>query len=206
MRRKGMKTTRIPHAPGTPLPELAEFLARYRVHFHRSEGPQALERYLTGLFTEHPNKNCDPLAAIVPGTSEQRLQGLLTAIDWDEQDLNRQRIETMLRLPSEGDGVLIFDDTGFAKQGRCSVGVARQYSGTLGKTGNCQVTVNCHYAERTLAWPVATRLYLPKEWASDAQRRQKAQVPQDVAFRTKPEIALALLDHARALGIRHACV
>ena len=70
----------------------------------------------------------------------------MTSIDWDEQDLNRQRVETMLRLPSEGDGVLVFDDTGFAKQGRCSVGVARQYSGTRGKTGNCQVTVNCHYA------------------------------------------------------------
>src|SRR5512135_2578749 len=103
---------------------------------------------------------------IVPGTSEQRLQGLMTTIDWDEDDLNRQRVQTMLSLPSEGDGVLIFDDTGFAKQGRCSVGVARQYSGTLGKTGNCQVTVNCHYAERTIAWPVATRLYLPEHWAN----------------------------------------
>jgi SRSO17 transposase len=102
--------------------------------------------------------------------------------------------------------VLVFDDTGFAKQGKCSVGVQRQYSGTLGKTGNCQVTVNCHYAERTLAWPVATRLYLPKEWAFDPVRRAKAKVPDDVAFATKPEIALALLDHARELSIRHACV
>ena len=91
------------------------------VSTHR--GRQALERYLSGLLTEHPNKNCDTIAQVVPGTSEQRLQGLLTSIDWDEQDLNRQRVETMLRLPSEGDGVLVFDDTGFAKQGRCSVGV-----------------------------------------------------------------------------------
>src|SRR5262245_15231676 len=122
-----MKTTRIPHAPSTPLPELDEFLAPFRIHFQRSEGRATLERYLTGLLTEHPRKNCDTLAQIVPGTSEQRLQGLLTSIDWDEDDLNRQRVETMLRLPSEGDGVLIFDDTGFAKQGKCSVGVARQY-------------------------------------------------------------------------------
>ena len=154
-----MKSTRIPYAPSTPLPELAEFLAPFRVHFRRSEGPVALERYLTGLLTEHPNKNCDTLAQVVPGTTEQRLQGLLTAMAWDEDDLNRQRVERLLTLPTEGDGVLIFDDTGFAKQGRCSVGVARQYSGTLGKTGNCQVSVNCHYAERTIAWPVATRLY-----------------------------------------------
>ena len=202
-----MKTTpRIPHAPTEPLPELAEFLAPFRVHFARSEGPHALERYVTGLLTEHPNKNCDTIAQVVPGTSEQSLQGLLTVMEWDEDDLNRQRVQQLLTLPTEGDGVLVFDDTGFAKQGRCSVGVQRQYSGTLGKTGNCQVTVNCHYAERTLAWPVATRLYLPQEWAGDPVRREKAKVPKEVVFQTKPEIALALLDQARALGIRHAAV
>src|SRR3954453_6771804 len=201
-----MKTTRIPHAPSTPLPELSEFLDPFRIHFKRSEGPQSLERYLTGLLTEHPNKNCDTLAQVVPGTSEQRLQGLLTTIDWDEGDLNGQRVRRLLTLTTEGDGVLISDDTGFAKQGKSSVGVAWQYSGTLGKTGTCQVTVNCHYAERTLAWPVATRLYLPKEWSCDPARRQKAKVPEDIEFQTKPEIALALLDHAKELGIRHACV
>src|SRR5262245_48167677 len=190
-----MKTTkREPHAPSAALPELDEFLRPFHVYFSRSEGRQALERYLTGLLTEHPNKNCDTIAQIVPGTSEQRLQGLLTSIDWDPDDLNRQRVEILLQLPTEGDGVLIFDDTGFAKQGKCSGVAARQYSGTLGKTGNCQVTVNCHYAERTLAWPVATRLYLPEPWAQDADRRQKAKVPEDLTFQTKPQIALGLLD------------
>src|SRR5437868_6075906 len=146
-RRTGMTRTRVPHAPSTPLPELAEFLAPFRVHFRRSEGPAALERYLTGLLTEHPNKNCDTIAQVVPGTSEQSLQGLLTAMAWDEDDLNGQRVRRMTALPTEGDAVLVFDDTGFAKQGACSVGVARQYSGTLGKVGNCQLAVNCHYAE-----------------------------------------------------------
>ncbi len=84
-----MTSTRIPHASSTPLPELTEFLAPFHVHFKRSAGPQALERYLTGLLTEHPNKNCDTIAQVVPGTTEQRLQGLLTAMDWDEDDLNR---------------------------------------------------------------------------------------------------------------------
>src|SRR3954466_10153729 len=201
-----MKTARIPYAPGTSMPALAEFLAPFRAHFHRSEGPRSLERYLTGLLSEHPNKNCDTLAQVIPGTSEQRLQGLMTTIDWDEDDLNRDRVRRLLTLPTEGDAVLIFDDTGFAKQGRCSVGVARQYSGTLGKTGNCQVTVNCHYAERTLAWPVATRLYLPEHWAHDDDRRQKSKVPEAVTFQTKPQIALDLLDHANELGVRWACV
>src|SRR5262249_11792319 len=199
-------TTRIPHAPAAALPELDDFLRPFHVQFARAEGPRALERYLTGLLTEHPNKNCDTLASVVPGTSEQALQGLLTAMTWDHDDLNRQRVRTMLTLPSEGDGVRVLAAPGFAKQGSCSVGVQRQYSGTLGKTGNCQVSVNCHYAERTIAWPVATRLYLPQSWAGDAARRAKAHVPEDVTFRTKPDIALGLLDQANALGVRHACV
>jgi SRSO17 transposase len=202
-----MKTTkREPHAPSAALPELEEFLRPFHVHFCRSEGRQSLERYLTGLLTEHNNKNCDTLAAVIPGTHKQRLHNLLTGIAFDEGDLNDQRVRTMLRLPTEGDGVLVFDDTGFAKQGKHSAGVKRQYSGTLGKTGNCQVTVNCHYAERTLAWPVATRLYLPKEWAFAPARREKAHVPAEVEFQTKQQIALTLLDHAKELGVPHACV
>jgi SRSO17 transposase len=189
---------RMPQAPTEPLPALAEFLAPFRVLFPRAEGPHPLERYLTGLLTEHPNKNCDTLAQVVPGTTQQRLHNLLTDRAWDHDDLNRQRVQRMLALPTEGDGVLLFDDTGFPKQGKASVGVARQYSGTLGKVGNCQVAVNCHYAERTLAWPVATRLYLPEAWANDPQRRAKAHVPPEVTFQTKPAIALDLLDQADA--------
>src|SRR4051795_1944133 len=195
-------TKRVPLAPGQPLPALEEFLRPFRVHFARSEATHALERYLTGMFTEHPNKNCDTIAQVVPDTSEQSLQGLLTAMLWDEDDLNRQRVQGLLALPTEGDAALIFDDTGFAKQGKCSAGVARQYSGTLGKVGNCQVTVNCHYAERTLAWPVASRLYLPQQWARDPARRETARVPEDITFQTKPEIALDLLDRAKAWGVR----
>jgi SRSO17 transposase len=200
------KRKRVAHVPTEPMPELDEFLSLFQFKFRRLEGRQAAERYLTGLLTEHPNKNCDTLAAVVPGTSEQRLQGLLTDMVWDEADLNRQRVQLMCALPTEGDGVLVFDDTGFAKQGTASVGVARQYSGTLGKVGNCQVTVNCHYAERTLAWPVATRLYLPESWAQASERRTKAQVPETIAFQTKVEIALALLDQAKTWGVQHACV
>ena len=196
----------VPQAPMHPMPELAAFLRPFCVHFARSEGPHALERYLSGLLTELPDQNCPTIADNIPGTSEQSLQGLLTTMAWDHDDLNRQRVERMLELPSEGDGVLIFDDTGFAKQGNASVGVDRQYSGTLGKVGNCQVTVNSHYAERTIAWPVASRLYLPKGWAFDPARREKAQVPKEIVFQTKPEIALDLLDQAQAWGLRWSCV
>jgi SRSO17 transposase len=200
------KTRRLAQAPSEPIPELDEFLKLFEFKFHRRESRIAAERYLTGLLTEHPNKNCDTLAAVVPGTSEQQLQGLLTQMVWDEADLSRQRVTVLKRLRTEGDGVLIVDDTGFGKQGTESVGVARQYSGTLGKVANCQVTVNCHYAERTLAWPVATRLYLPEAWANDLARRKKAQVPVSVGFQTKAEIALDLLDQGQAWQVAHACV
>src|SRR3954454_5627859 len=128
-------TTRVPHAPAQPLPALEEFLRPFHVHFARSEATHALERYLTGMLTEHPNKNCDTIASVVPDTSEQSLQGLLTNMLWDHDDLNRQRVKAMLQLDTQGDGALVFDDTGFAKQGKASVGVQRQYSGTLGKVG-----------------------------------------------------------------------
>src|SRR5919197_2389015 len=203
---RNQKQERLPQAPRAPLPELAEFLAPLRVHFAQGPSAEPLRQYLTGLLSEPPNKNCDTLAEIVPETNEQQFHHLLTDMVWDETALNRQRIARMRTLPSEGDGVLIFDDTGFEKQGRHSVGVAHQYTGTVGKLTNCQVTVNCHYAERTLAWPVATRLYLPKEWTDDPGRLTKAKVPEGITFQTKPQIALGLLDQADQLGVPYACV
>ena len=169
--------TRLPRAPEAPLPELPEFLAPFAVHFVQRPSAKSLERYVTGLLAEQPTKNCDTLAAVLPGTSEQRLQYLLTDMAWDHADLNRQRVGVMRDLTTEGDAVLIVDDTGFTKQGRTSVGVQRQYSGTLGKTGNCHVAVSCQYAERTLAWPVDVRLYLPESWTTDPERCQRARVP-----------------------------
>src|ERR687896_658503 len=81
------------HASPDPLPELQGFLSRSQVRFHRPEARAALERYTTGLLTELPNKNCDTMAQAVPGTSEQRLQGFLSSMAWDEEDLNRQRVQ-----------------------------------------------------------------------------------------------------------------
>jgi SRSO17 transposase len=191
------------HASPTPLPELEEFLSTFTVRFRRPESKAALERYLTGLLTALPNKNCDTMATAVPGTNEQRLQEFLTNMHWDEDDLNHQRVAKLIAEVTLGNGVLVFDDTGFAKQGKASVGVARQYSGTLGKVGNCQVAVTCCYADPQASWPVAVRLYLPQEWTDDPARLHRARVPTDVTFQTKPQIALALLDQARQWGVPH---
>ena len=194
------------HASPATLPELDKFLSTFHLKFRRWEGEAALERYLTGLLTELPNKNCDTIATAVPGTSEQRLQEFLTKMQWDEDDLNRQRVQKMITEATVDNGVLIFDDTGFEKTGKASVGVARQYCGTLGKVGNCQVAVTCCYADARASWPVAVCLYLPKEWTENPHRLQHARVPGDVTFKTKPQIALELLDQARAWGVPHCGV
>src|SRR5919199_2320487 len=104
------------HASPAELPELKEFLGAFQVRFRRPEGADALERYTTGLLTELPNKNCDTMAQAVPGTSEQRLQEFLTNVQWDETDLNGQRVAKMIAEATVGDGVVVLDDTGFAKQ------------------------------------------------------------------------------------------
>jgi SRSO17 transposase len=95
----------------------------------------------------------------------------------------------------------IIDDTGFPKQGRHSVGVARQYCGQLGKQDNCQVAVSLSLANRHASLPVAYQLYLPQDWAEDRERRRKAHVPEEIEFATKPEIALEQLRWACAAGL-----
>ncbi len=199
-------TTRLPQAPSAPLDDLAAFLEPLAVHFPRRESRHAMERRLTGLLTEHPNKNCDAIAQVAPQTSEQSLQGMLTTMRRDAAALNAQRVARLQTLPTEGDGVLMIDDMGFPEQGTASVGVARQYSGALGKADNCRITVNLTYAERTVAWPLTTRLCLPEAWASDPERRAKAQAPDAIVFQTKAEIARDLADWAIAQGVPFAAV
>ena len=194
------------HASPAALPELKEFLGAFQIRFRRPEGAAALERYLTGLLTELPNKHCETLAQAVPSTSEPRLQECLTNRPWDEEDLHRQRVQQRLAAATLGAGVLGLDDTGFPKQGKASVGVARQYAGPLGKVGHGQIAVTCCSTDPQATWPGGVRLYLPQAWAEDRERRSKARVPAEAAFQTKPEIALARLDQARAWGIPPRCV
>jgi len=206
-----MQTPVVPKASPETLPELAASLAPFAPLFRRSTSRASVERYLTGLLTDLPRKNCDTIAAAVAGTSTERLQHLLTDAAWEPQALDKQRVQTLV-AQSPPQGLLVLDDTGLPKQGRSSVGVARQYSGTLGKVANCQVVVSAHYVadEPTscapVHWPLTAQLYLPEAWATDPARRAKVHVPTEVPFRTKPELALALVDQARAWGVPFAWV
>jgi SRSO17 transposase len=163
------------------------------------------------LLTDLPRKNCDTIAATVAGTSTERLQHLLTDATWDPQVLDQQRVQTLVGQ-SPPQGLLVLDDTGLPKQGRRSVGVARQYSGTLGKVANCQVVVSAHYvadeptSPAPMHWPVTAQLYLPEVWATDGARRATVHIPMEVPFQTKPEVALALVERARAWGVPFAWV
>jgi len=103
---RNSKPARLPQAPRTALPELAEFLAPLRVHFTQGPSAETLRQYLTGLLSEHPNKNCDTLAEVVPETNEQQFNHLLTDMVWDENALNRQRIAVCRPCPAKGMGCL----------------------------------------------------------------------------------------------------
>jgi SRSO17 transposase len=206
-----MNTHIVPKASPDTLPELATYLEPFAPLFRRSTSRASVERYLTGLLTDLERKNCDTIAAAVAGTSTERLQHLLTDATWEPQALDQLRV-TALVAQSPPHGLLLLDDTGLPKQGRSSVGVARQYSGTLGKVANCQVVVSAHYvadeptSSAPVHWPLTARLYLPEAWAADSARRAKVRVPTDVTFQTKPELALALVDQARTWGVPFACV
>src|SRR5262244_214843 len=201
-----MATHVVPQASPETLPELASSLAPFAPLFRRSTSRASVERYLTGLLTDLPRKNCDTIAAAVAGTSTERLQHLLTDATWDPQGLDQQRVRALV-AQSPSQGLLVLDDTGLPKQGRGSVGVARQYSGTLGTVANCQVVVSAHdvadepTSPAPVHWPVTARLSLPETWATDPTRRTTVHVPMESAFQTKPELALALVDQARAWGV-----
>jgi SRSO17 transposase len=196
----------VPKASPDPLPELDAYLAPFAPLFRRAQTRQSLERYVTGLLTDLAHKTADTIAAAVAGTTTERLQHLLTDADWDPAALDEQRVRRLTAI-SPADGVLVLDDTGFAKQGRHSVGVGRQYSGTLGKVGNCQVVVSAEYVVAATAatppwhWPLSAQLYLPKPWADDPQRCRRVHAPEASAFQTKPAIALALIDRARQWAV-----
>ena len=192
----------VPKASSDPLPEIAEFLMPFAPLFRRSQSRHSLERYITGLLTDLDRKNCDTIAAALAGTSTERLQHLLTDADWDSLELDEARVKSLSAKSPKG-GVLVLEDTSFPKQGKASVGVARQYCGAVGKRANCQVVVSAQYvadepeSSRPLHWPVSAQLYLPEGWATDRERRERAHVPEEVIFRSKPQIALCLVDLSR---------
>jgi SRSO17 transposase len=191
----------IPKAGPMTMTDLARFLEPFGELLRRSESRETMERYVTGLLSDVSRKTASEMGRSLPGANGQRLREFLTNTAWKFREMDGLRIAYMLAHASVGDGLLVSDDTGLPKKGRHSVGVARQYSGTLGGVDNCQTVVTAHYVDRVFDWPVNCRLYLPQSWSRDAKRCTRARVPEAVSFRTKGRIALQLLDEALEAGI-----
>lgn len=157
------------------------------------------EQYLRGLLLGRAERrNAENLAEQAGGASARSLQRFLTDAPWRVERVIGRLQGDVADLLGHPDGVFVVDESGFAKQGTKSAGVARQYSGTLGKVGNCQVGVFLGYASDCGHALVDARLYLPEVWTDDRERCRAAGIADEVAFRTKPELALAMLRAARA--------
>jgi SRSO17 transposase len=171
-----------------------------------------LEAYCIGLLLPCERKSVEPMAAITaPERVSAQHQSLLHFVSqggWsDEKILGKVREIVVPEMERHGPiEAWIIDDTGFPKQGKHSVGVARQYCGQLGKQDNCQVAVTLSLANHHASLPVAYHLYLPKEWAEDEKRRRKAGVPDEVTFKPKTEIALEQVHWACEAGVPRGAV
>src|SRR5215213_5854053 len=165
--------------------------------------------YLQGLLLDGDRKSVEPLsrrvtlpAGLTSRDPEQPLQQFVSQSPWDEQAVLRRYRATLARSFASPAGVFLVDDASFPKQGAHSVGVQRQYCGALGKKANCQVAVSVHYVSPKGHFPLDLRLYLPEGWLADPKRLDTAGVPAaERRPRTKPELALDLLDRVRAGGL-----
>jgi SRSO17 transposase len=179
------------------LQRFGQFADQFTDCFGRRVQRDAASRYLAGLVNDSERKSMQAMhGRLSDAGTYQALQHFITDSPWSAASVWAR----LRALIPERRGILALDDTGFPKQGTQSVGVKRQYCGALGKTGNCQVGVSTALIGPTLVWPTSCELYLPREWAADADRRDRARVPASVRFREKWRIGLAHVREVRKAG------
>ena len=185
------------------LEELWEFQSVFHDCFARSEPRAHFFDYMVGQFSKLERKSIEPMALQVEGGTIRGMQRFISDVSWDEEQMRWNYHQLVAEEMGEPDGVLMFDETGFVKKGKDSVGVARQYCGTLGKVENCQVGVFAGYASRQGYALVDKRLFLPEVWWTDAYaaRRTRCNVPDELTFQSKPQLAAAMLEAMAQEGL-----
>lgn len=184
---------------------LAAFLADVVLPMGRKERRDHAEEYLRGLLMDGERKSIEPIASRLPDGNIQALQQFVNQSPWSSQKV-RASLARKVEQEFVPEAYWMIDDVSFPKQGRHSVGVARQYCGALGKTANCQVAVTLDLGTEEASTPLNWALYLPEKWVNDPVRRKEAGVPEEVTFKTKPKLALELIDEAIAWGLQKRLV
>jgi SRSO17 transposase len=182
-------------------PELDGFLDRYLPHFLTPEAQGHANRFVQGLLLGGDRRSVENIAEAIDGGVVRSMQKFITTGPWADAELLGELRHHVVQELGDPEALLNVDETGFPKKGTKSVGVKRQYSGTLGRTDNCQIGVFLNYCSAAGHVFLDRRLFLPEEWASNRPRRQEAGVPEGVIFRTKPELALAMVAGAIEEGV-----
>jgi SRSO17 transposase len=199
-------------APGPQEKRFAAYIEGLAIAAGHEDRQAPLKSYCKGLLLPGERKSIEPMAARLDPENiqpmRQSLHHLVAKAPWsDEVLLEQVRNYVLATMQKHGPLVAwIVDDTGFPKKGKHSVGVTRQYCGQVGKQENCRVAVSLSVATWSSSLPIAYRLYLPKEWAEDAGRRKRTEVPEEVEFQTKPDIALDQIRAAVAANLDHGVV
>lgn len=183
---------------------LANYLTKIGSILRDKRKRASFAMYAFGILGEGERKSVEPIAARASGDPElvraytERLLHFVGDAKWDDQEVRRLGSEHAIEAMATQDAVRVWivDDTGMLKQGTHSVGVQRQYTGSAGKVANCQIAVTLCAATQYEAVPIDVALYLPESWTSDQALRKKARIPNDVTFKTKPELALEMIDRA----------
>jgi SRSO17 transposase len=186
------------------------FVKSFSHHFrsYRHDVTEKARQYASGLMQAGARKNMDRMAEVVPDSKSRNLQQFLTHSKWDARSvIDHVARDANQFLGDEQRAGLLIDESGFAKQGPMSVGVSRQWLGRLGKVDNGQVAVFGVLSRDRFAIPVDVKLYLPKKWTEDPKRCEKAGIPEaERVFRTKEQLALEIVSHARQNGLRYGWV
>src|SRR5215467_3252719 len=176
---------------------LTHFLEDLLEPMGRSERQHSARVYVQGLLLDGERKSIEPLASRIEGADVQALRQFVGQSPWAVEEVQRRLAHKVVDLLSEAE-VWIIDESSFPKAGQHSVGVARQYCGTLGKIANCQVAVSLHWASVEASCPLVWRLYLPREWLEDTTRAAEVKLPPGLVYRSKTELALEAVDQALA--------